>query len=247
MSKIVWDALGERKYEIGVDRGVFYVLEAGEYVGGIPWNGLTGVDDNTGGREAEPLYSGGHKVASEYTFEEYAGKIKCFTYPDEFEEYLGERAIVDGIFARQQERPLFSFCYRSGVGNDTDGQDHGYKIHLVYNLRVTDFARNYATINDSMDIQQTEISFESYPEDVESDEFDSVSEIVIDSRYVKAESLASLEEILYGTDETDPRLPYPNEIIELFDVPEPIPPEWILYPNSLIFPFRDLYPIAQET
>ena len=157
MGRLTWDALGERKYEIGVDHGVFYRYEGGIYTGGIAWNGLTGIDDDNGGRDASPLYSGGVKVGSEYTSEEYSGIIKCYIFPDEFEEYLGEREIAPGIYARQQDRDQFGFCYRSRKGNDTEGTEHGYKLHLIYNMKVTDFSRSYATVNDSMDIQETEI------------------------------------------------------------------------------------------
>lgn len=246
MSKIIWDALGERKYEIGVDRGVLYRSESGEYTNGIAWNGLTGVDDNNGGREATPLYSGGIKAATAYTADEYSGKIKCFMYPDEFDEFLGEREIINGIFARQQERYLFAFSYRSFVGNDTDGTDLGYKIHLIYNMEVTDFGRSYSTVNDSMDAKEIEISFDTYPQEIDNDEYDPVSEIVLDSRVMSPETLEALEAILYGSETSVPRLPYPDEIIELFNVPEPLPPEWILYPNFLINPYGQLYPVAQE-
>ena len=245
MARIIWDALGERRYEIGVDRGVFYSLEAGEYANGIPWNGLTGVDDASTGREATPLYSGGVKAASEYTAEEYAGKIKCFTYPDEFEKYLGTVELQTGIFGRQQKRDLVAFCYRSFVGNDTEGAEHGYKIHIIYNCRVTDFSRSYSTINASNEIQETEISFETFPQEVDNDEYKPMSEIVLDSRFVDSEALATLEGILYG-DDAAPRLPFPDEIIEMFIVPEPMPPEWYLYPNNLIYPADTLYPEQQE-
>lgn len=245
MARIIWDALGERKYEIGVDRGVFYKLVADEYTNGIPWNGLTGVDDASTGREATPLYSGGVKTASEYTPEEYAGKIKCFTYPDEFEEYLGTVELQSGIFGRQQKRDLFGFCYRSFVGSDAEGIEHGYKLHLIYNCQVTDFSRSYSTINSSGDIQETEISFESFPQEVDNIDYKPMSEIVLDSRFVDADAFATLEGILYG-DDASPRLPFPDEIIDMFYVPPVMPPEWYLYPNNLIYPTGTIYPQEEE-
>lgn len=212
MSRIVWDAPGERRYEIGVDRGVFYSQVGGIYTNGVAWNGLTGVDDENGGRDATPLYSGDVKVGSEYTPEEYSGSIHCYTYPDEFEEYLGEAEVIPGVYARQQERGLFGFCYRSLVGNDTEGTDHGYKLHLIYNMRVTDFSRSYATINDSNEVQETQISFESFPQEVSDEELDPMCEFVIDSRNVEPVILEGIEDILYG-EEGAPRLPYPDEIL----------------------------------
>ena len=242
MATLTWDALGERKYEIGVDHGVFYHYEGGIYTGGVAWNGLTGVDDNTGGRDASPLYSGGVKVGSEYTSEEYSGSIKCYTFPDEFEEYLGEREIAPGIYARQQDRDQFGFCYRSRKGNDTEGTEYGYKLHLIYNMKVTDFSRSYATVNDSMDIQETEISFETFPQPVDDEEFDPISEIVLDSTLLDSDVLQTLEEILYGTDDVEPRLPFPDEIIEHTTPKEEMPDAWKLFPNTLVYPAGNLYP-----
>jgi len=242
MATLTWDALGERKYEIGVDHGVFYRYEGGIYTGGVAWNGLTGVDDNTGGRDASPLYSGGVKVGSEYTSEEYSGSIKCYTFPDEFEDYLGEREIAPGIYARQQDRDQFGFCYRSRKGNDTEGTEHGYKLHLIYNMKVTDFSRSYSTVNESMDIQETEISFETFPQPVDDEDFDPMSEIVLDSTLLDSDVLQTLEEILYGTDDEEPRLPFPDEIIELTTPKEEMPDEWKLFPNTLVYPAGNLHP-----
>ena len=245
MGRLIWDALGERKYEIGVDHGVFYPFEGGIYTGGIAWNGLTGVEDDTGGRDASPLYSGGVKVGSEYTSEEYSGSIKCYTFPDEFEEYLGERELTAGIFARQQDRDQFGFCYRSRIGNDTEGTEHGYRIHMIYNMRVTDFSRAYSTVNDAMDIQETTISFETFPQEIDDEEFDPVSEIVIDSTLLDPDVLNNLEEIIYGTDDADPRLPFPDEIIELTIPKQEMPEEWKLFPNTLVHPDENLYPYVK--
>lgn len=242
MATLTWDALGERKYEIGVDHGVFYRYEGGIYTGGVAWNGLTGVDDNTGGRDASPLYSGGVKVGSEYTSEEYSGSIRCYTFPDEFEEYLGEQEIAPGIYARQQDRDQFGFCYRSKKGNDTEGTEHGYKLHLIYNMKVTDFSRSYSTVNESMDIQETEISFETFPQPVDDEEFDPMSEIVLDSTLLNPDVLEELEEILYGTEDGEPRLPFPDEIIELTTPKEEMPDAWKLFPNTLVYPAADLHP-----
>lgn len=249
MSRIVWDAPGERRYEIGVDRGVFYRLIGGVYTDGVAWNGLTGVDDDPGGREASPLYSGGVKVGSENTAEEYSGTIRCYTYPDEFEEYLGEYEIAPGIFGKQQGRELFGFSYRTLIGNDTDGTGHGYKIHLIYNMRVTDFSRSFATVNDTNDIQETQIPFETFPQAISDEdlELDPMSEIVVDSRFTDPDILAEIEDILYGGEETEARLPFPDEIIEMTTVREEMPEEWDLYPNVLAYPSDELSPHEDET
>lgn len=242
MSRIVWDALGKHRYEIGVDRGVFYPLVGPDFTDGVPWDGLTGVDDDIGGREATVLYSRDVKVAAEYTPEEYSGKIKCFTYPDEFEEFLGETEIGPGIYARQQSRDLFGFSYRSMIGNDTEGREHGYKIHLIYNMRVTEFSRSYTTINESMEVGETEISFETFPQRSSDPAYEPISEITLDSRTTDPDVLARLENILYGTVNDSPRLPYPDEILEMFVPEQPIPEDWYLFPNDLIYPANNLYP-----
>ena len=246
MARITWDALGEREYEIGVDRGVFYPSEGGMFTNGIAWNGLTGVDDSNGGREASALYSGGIKVDTAYTQEEYSGVIKCYTYPDEFEKYLGVVELAQGLFIRQQDRDLFGFSYRTLVGNDTAGTEHGYKIHLIYNCVVKDFSRKYSTVNDSMEVGQTEISFETYPVEMEDDSYKPVNEIIIDSRFIRRSVMRVLENVLYGDEENPARLPLPDELLELLSEPQPIPPEWDLYPNPLIYPDPTLYPEAQE-
>lgn len=242
MAKLTWDALGERKYEIGVDRGVLYHYEGGIFTNGVAWNGLTGVDDDSSGRESSPLYSGDRKVGAEYSGDEYSGKIKCYTYPDEFDEYLGEAELAPGIYARQQSRNLFGFCYRSRIGNDAQGIDYGYKLHLIYNMQVTDFSRSYSTVNDSSDVNETEISFDSFPQEIDDEDFVSASEIVIDSREIGDENMANLEAILYGNEDDEARLPFPDEIIELVTEKQVMPDEWYLYPNTLIQPARALYP-----
>lgn len=246
MGRITWDALGERRYEIGVDRGVFYRYEGGVYIDGVAWNGLTGVDDESGGRDESPLYSGGVKVGSEYTAEDYSGKIKCYTYPDEFEEFLGEDELAPGVYARQQSRTLFGFTYRSYVGNDTESVEHGYRIHLIYNMKVTDFSRSYSTLNNSTELNVTEISFETFPQTL-SDDYSPMSEIIIDSRTINADALQELENILYGTEDDEPRLPYPEEIMEIIAVPEEMPPEWRLYPNVLIYPAETVIPTPESS
>lgn len=241
MPRITWDSPGERRYEVGVDHGVFYRYVGGMYTNGIAWNGLTGVDDDAGGRDPTPLYSGDIRVGSEYTSEEYAGKITCYTYPDEFEELFGEAEILNGVYAKQQQRDLFGFCYRSFIANDVAGLDHGYKLHLLYNLRVTDLERSYSTVNDSFDIEDTEISYESYPEDLDFLDLDPVSEIVIDSRFIDANSLTKIENVLYGVGGT-PRMPLPEELVTLMVSED----DWRLYPYYRVFPASDLYPYTRE-
>lgn len=244
MAKIQWDSVGERRYEIGVDRGVFYTLVGDRYMDGVPWNGLTGVDDDAEGRERTVLYSNGVKTGSEYTLEEYSAAIRCYTYPDEFEPYLGVSEIFQGIYVRQQPRKIFGFCYRSRIGNDTDGMDYGYKLHLVYNLRVTDFGRAYKSLDDSSSIDDVEIRVETFPVDIGGDyfeyDYDPVSEITIDSRSISSEALEKIENVLYGVN-GKARMPFPNELIDLI-TPEVIMDEEYPFPFRRLYPAEDLYP-----
>lgn len=243
MSRIVWDALGERLYEVGLDRGVLYTLNSElEFSNGVPWNGLTAVDDNPGGHEAKPLYTGDVKVDAVYTYDEYGGTIKAYTYPAELEELLGEAKIVTGMYAGQQDRSLFGFCYRTLIGNGESGSEHGYKLHLVYNARVTDYSKSYSSINDSLDVRDIEIPFETFP--VEFNDFYPFSEIVIDSRQFGAERIAWIENILYGSDNTiqPPRLPYPDELLSLFEDEDLTEDDWNGYPHNELLPSIDLFP-----
>lgn len=243
MSRIVWDALGERLFEIGLDRGVLYTLSnEEELTNGVPWNGLTGVEDSNGGHESTPLYSNDSKVAAVYTNEEYGGTIKCYTYPRELEELFGETKIAQGIYARQQERGLFGLCYRTLIGNDTEGESFGYKLHLVYNARIGDYSRSYSSLASSLNAGEISIPFETFPIDTEG--MNPISEIVVDSTAFSKDRISWLEDILYGTDSTnnEPRLPYPDEIIELYSNEDLTQADWSGYPNNNLFPDDDLYP-----
>lgn len=248
MSRIVWDALGERLFEIGLDRGVLYTLNnEEEFTNGVPWNGLTAVDDEGGGREATPLYTDGYKVDAVYTNDEYGGTIKAYTYPREVEELFGEAQYVPGFFVRQQERPLFGFTYRTLIANDTEGESYGYRIHLVYNARVTDYKRSYSSVKSSIDAGEISIPFETFP--LEAGDFYPFSEIVIDSTTFRKDGVGWLEDTLYGSESSDtpPRLPYPDELFEWFASEDISRDDWYGYPHSQLFPTEDLYPRNEDS
>lgn len=243
MSRIVWDALGERLFEIGLDRGVLYTLSNDlEFTNGIPWNGLVRIEDESEGYEGTPLYVNDTKADSVYTFDEYGGTIKAYTYPDEFEKCFGEVEIATGFYARQQERPLFGFTYRTLVANDIEDIDYAYKIHLVYNAKVKDYSRSYSSTTDSFDSNPISIPFETFP--VTYNDYLPISEIVIDSRKVTKERLQWIENILYGSDISDnpPRMPSIEELIQRFEDDELTASDWYGYPNNLLYPDNDFYP-----
>ena len=215
MAKIEWDAIGERFYETGVDHGVLY-RQSGDnnYGTGVPWNGLTSVNEEPSGAEPSPLYADNIKYLNLMSTEEFGGTIEAYTYPDEFAECDGTAQPVPGITVGQQPRKQFGFSYRTLVGNDTQGQDLGHKLHLVYNALAAPSAKNYQTVNDSPEAIAFSWTFSTTPVTIEG--MKPTATLTFDSREIGAENMAQLEAILYGDDTTEPRLPFPNELIAMF-------------------------------
>lgn len=218
MSKLVWDATGERTYETGTDHGVIYPQDnSGAYTNGVVWNGLTGVDENAEGGEQNPLWADNIKYLNMTTAEEYGLTIKAYMYPDEFAVCDGSAEIAPGAFIGQQSRKAFGFSYRSVVGNDIAGNDFGYKLHLAYGCKASPSDRSYETINDNPDA--IEFSWEVDCTPVTVPGFKPTCNISIDSTKFTTEEakakLKALEDILYGTDETEARLPLPEEVISI--------------------------------
>ena len=221
MSKLVWDQTGERYYETGVKQGVLYPQAAGgTYPKGVAWNGLTAVTESPSGAEATALYADDIKYLNLISAEEFGATIEAYTYPDEFAQCDGSAALATGVSIGQQSRKAFGLCYRTTLGNDVDGNDFGYKLHIIYNALAAPSEKAYATINDSP--EAITFSWEITTTPVNVTGFKPTASITIDSTKVDESKLASLEEILYGKDApsnggegTDPRLPLPNEIAEL--------------------------------
>ena len=214
MSKLVWDQTGERKYETGVKKGVLYPLsELGAYNKGVAWNGLTAVTESPSGAESNPLYADDIKYLDLRSVEEFGGTIEAYMYPDEFAECDGSASLADGVSIGQQKRKTFGLCYRTVLGNDILGDDYGYKLHIVYGAVVAPSERAYSTINDSPEPITMSWEFSTTP--VAVDGFKPTAHLEIDSTKANPEKLAALEAILYGADDTDARLPLPNEIATL--------------------------------
>ena len=213
MSKIVWDAIGERYYETGVKNGVLYVMEGAAYGVGVPWNGLTAVTESPSGAEATPLYADDTKYLNLTSNEEFGGTIEAYTYPDEFKACNGEAELTAGVVLGQQPRKAFGFCYRTVIGNDTEENAHGYKLHLVYNAKAAASERAYATINDSPEAITLSWEFTTTPVEVAG--FKPTSIVTVDSTKVGAEKMALLEAKLYGSDDAEPTLLMPAEIVAL--------------------------------
>ena len=212
MAALVWDATGDRLYETGVDRGVLYPISTGSTYGtGVAWNGLTGVTESPSGAEATALYADNIKYLNLYSAEEFGCTIECYTYPDEFKQCNGEAELADGVSVGQQDRKMFGFSYRSLLGNDTEGQSHGYKIHLLYGCQASPSERAYASVNDSP--EAITFSYEVTTTPVNVTGMKPTACITIDSTTADPTCLEALEKKLYGDDDSGtPTLPLPDEV-----------------------------------
>lgn len=210
MSKLVWDKTGERLYETGVKNGVLYPQVSGTYPLGVAWNGLTAVTESPSGAEATPLYADDIKYLNLMSNEELGGTIEAYMYPDEFAECDGSAELGDGVFIGQQTRKAFGLCYRTVLGNDTENNDYGYKLHIVYGCLASPSEKSYATINDTPEPITMSWEFTTTPVEVTGHK--PTASITIDSTKADKVKLAALEAILYGSESEEPRLPLPDEI-----------------------------------
>lgn len=221
MAKLKWDQTGERLYETGCDRGVLFpVATGGTYGSGVAWNGLSSVNQSPSGAEATAVYADNIKYLDLMSAETFGATVEAYTYPTEFAECDGSATIAQGVTAGQQTRKMFGLSYRTMIGNDTEGTDHGYKIHLVYGCKAAPSERNYATINDSP--EATALSWELTTTPVDVPGFKPTAHLEIDSTKADPTKLEALEKILYGSDEepeSQSRLPLPEEVITLMGAP----------------------------
>lgn len=216
MSKLEWDTTGSRYYETGVKNGVLYVMDTnGTYMDGVAWNGLTAVTESPSGAEVTDLYADDIKYASLRSAETFGATIEAYTYPNEFGVCDGTKEASTGVFIGQQSRRAFGFCYRTTVGNDTSGEeDAGYKLHIIYNCTASPSEKAYQTVNDSPDAITFSWEISSTPVAVTGSK--PTSTITIDSRTADSTKLATLEGVLYGTQNADPTLPTPDQVIGIF-------------------------------
>lgn len=216
MAVITWDETGKRFYETGVDHGVLYpISESGKYTPGVAWNGLTALTETPEGAEIEDLYADNIKYLSLLSAETFGGTIEAYTYPDEFMECDGSKELSAGVVAYQQTRKTFGLCYRTVLGNDVDGNDKGYKLHLIYGCKASVSERAYSTINDSSEAITFSWEFKSTPVTVSKAGFKPTSCIIIDSTKVTKEKMTLLENKLYGDVSTEPELPLPDEVLSI--------------------------------
>ena len=225
MAKLVWDQVGEHFYETGVDRAVLYKFDKTQnaYGKGVAWNGLTGVTESPSGAEANAFYADNIKYLNIFSAEQFGATITAYTYPDEFESCNGYAEIASGVTIGQQNRDSFAFAYRTLIGNDTEGNDKGYKIKLVYGCTASPSEQAHSTVNDSP--SPVEMSWTISTTPVQMEGFKPTATIDIDStKFATTElkaKLTAFENILYGTDTegttvgVDARIPLPDEVARL--------------------------------
>lgn len=214
MAKLVWDESGKRLYETGVEKGVLYVQGAsGTYENGVAWNGLTAVTESPSGAEPTALYADDIKYLELFSAEEFGATIEAYTYPAEFEACDGSASLGEGVTIGQQDRKAFGLCYRTIVGNDVKGNEHGYKLHLIYGAKAKPSEKAYATVNDSPEAVTFSWEVSTTPVNVAG--FKPTASVTIDSTKIEAGKLKAIEDKLYGTETQEPTLLMPDEIKQL--------------------------------
>lgn len=211
MAKIVWDESGKRLYETGVKNGVLYLQdESGTYTKGVAWNGLTAVTESPSGAEATPLYADDIKYLELFSAEEFGATIEAYTYPEEFEACDGSASLGTGVTIGQQDRKTFGLCYRTVLGNDVKSNEYGYKLHLIYGAKAAPSEKGYQTINDSP--EAITFSWEVTTTPVNVAGFKPTASVTIDSTKIDAAKLKTIEDMLYGTESVEAKLPLPDEL-----------------------------------
>lgn len=217
MSKLVWDQSGKRLYETGVDHGVLYPIQTGGvYSKGVAWNGLTAVTESPSGADVNDIYADNMKYLGLVGAEKFGATVEAYTYPDEFAECDGSVELVKGATIGQQNRKVFGMVYRTVIGNDVDGNEHGYKLHLIYGATAAPSEKAYNTLNE--DPEAITFSWELSTTPVNVTGHKPTASLTIDSTKADPMKLAELEKILFGDTETEPRLPLPDEIAQLLNV-----------------------------
>ena len=213
MARLLWDQTGERFYEAGVKNVALFVTTAGAYGAGVAWNGVTKITESPDGADANDLWADDMKYASFRSAEKFNGSIEAYTYPDEWCECDGSANIIPGFSLGQQTRKVFGLVYKTTIGNDVEGFEKGYKLHIVYGATASPSSRDYSTINDNPDAISFSWDFETTPVTV--DGYKSTSHLEFDSTKIPSAKMQALEDIIYGSVSADARLPLPAEIITL--------------------------------
>lgn len=215
MAKLVWDAIGEHKYETGVDHVALYKPNAQKkYVGGVAWNGVSSISESPSGADSNPIYADNIKYLDLRSAEEFGATVECYTYPPEFAECNGEAIVTNGVVIGQQSRKTFGLAYRSIVGNDLQGNDYAYKLHLIYGATASPSEKQYSTVNDSPEAGT--FSFELTTTPIAVKGYKNTASLTIDtSLFADKTKITALENKLFGTEQDEPELPTPEEVFTL--------------------------------
>lgn len=221
MSRLIWDAIGERRYETGVDHVVLYPVSGSTYPKGVAWSGVTSIAENPSGAENNPYYADNIKYFNIQGAEDFGATLECYYYPEEWSECNGLLRVKPGVVLGQQRRKSFGLSYRTKVGSDTDGSDHAYKIHLIYGASATPSSVTYNTTNESpepntLSFEMSTIAIPVNGLDSEGRELRACASLTIESEGADPDKLKELEDILYGSSTEEARLPLPDEILTMF-------------------------------
>ena len=215
MAVLTWDQTGEKLYETGVQKGVLYPMDGAVYGKGVAWNGLTAVNETPSGAESTKLYADDIKYLDIRSAEEFGATIEAYSSPEEFDACDGTASLADGVNIGQQNRKGFGFCYRSTIGNDTEYNNYGYKLHIIYGLTASPSERSYSTVNDSPEAATLSWEVSSTPVNVAG--FKPTSIVTINSKKINPEALKEIEDALYGTASEEPKILLPDEIKAICD------------------------------
>lgn len=215
MSVLTWDQTGEKLYETGVQKGVLYPMNGAVYGKGVAWNGLTAVNETPSGAESTKLYADDIKYLDIRSAEEFGATIEAYSSPEEFDACDGTAELADGVNIGQQNRKGFGFCYRSTIGNDTEYNNYGYKLHIIYGLTASPSERSYSSVNDSPEAATLSWEVSSTPVNVAG--FKPTSIVTINSKKINPEALKEIEDALYGTISEEPKILLPDEIKAICD------------------------------
>lgn len=215
MAVLKWDQTGEKLYETGVQKGVLYPMDGAVYGKGVAWNGLTAVNETPSGAESTKLYADDIKYLDIRSAEEFGATIEAYSSPEEFDACDGSAELADGVNIGQQNRKGFGFCYRSTIGNDTEYNNYGYKLHIIYGLTAAPSERSYSSVNDSPETATLSWEVSSTPVNVAG--FKPTSIVTINSKKINPEALKEIEDALYGTESVEPKILLPDEIKAICD------------------------------
>lgn len=220
MAKLKWDQVGERTYETGVDHGILFLQKGGAYPKGVAWSGLTNITESPSGAESNAFYADNMKYLEIRSAEDFGATIECYTYPDEWDLCNGEGEMSKGVKMGQQRRATFGLAYRTQKGNDTEGSDYGYKLHLIYGATTSPSEKSYGTVNESPEPNTFSFEITTTPvpvsgEDTDGKPFKPTSILTFDSTKVEPAVMKAIEEVIEGSDDTESRLPLPDEIKEI--------------------------------